>query len=168
MVRLSVVLIGLALTTATSADPVSPVLDPSPRTQSVEVGADIHHPPVDAPIIDPFRPPAQPWLAGNRGVEYDTTDGQVVRASAAGVVTFSGQVGGNVFVTIRHSSDLRTTVGFVTSALVATGDSVERGQPIAIAGTTMHFSARRDGEYIDPTSLFVQGRVVVRLIPEPG
>lgn len=168
MVRLSLVLVGLALTSTRSADAVSPVLHAPPRTQAIEVGTEIHHPPVDAPIIDPFRPPDQPWLAGNRGVEYDTTDGQVVRASAAGVVTFSGQVGGSLFVTIRHSSELRTTVGFVTGALVATGDSVEQGQPIAIAGTTLHFSARRNGEYIDPTSLFVQGRVVVRLVPEPG
>ncbi len=168
MVRLSMVLIGLALTTTTSSDAVSAVLDSPLRSQAIEVGADVHQPPVDAPIIDPFRPPDQPWLAGNRGVEYDTTNGQVVRASAPGVVTFAGQVGGNFFVTIRHSPDLRTTVGFVTSALVVTGDSVEQGQPIAIAGTTMHFTARREGEYIDPTSLFVQGRVVVRLVPEPG
>ena len=35
-----------------------------------------HDPPVVAPIVDPFRPPPQPWLPGNRGLEYGPTTGQ--------------------------------------------------------------------------------------------
>ena len=31
-----------------------------------------YRPPVDAPVVDPFRPPAERWSAGNRGVEYAT------------------------------------------------------------------------------------------------
>lgn len=127
-----------------------------------------HQPPVDAPIIDAFRPPAGPYSPGNRGLEYDTTPGQSVRASADGVVTFSGQVGGNLFVTIRHSPSLRTTIGFVDAVLVSTGDSVSKGQVIAIAGHTMHFTARQRGTYVDPMLLFQRYRVVVRLVAGPG
>lgn len=127
-----------------------------------------HQPPVDAPIIDPFRPPDGPFAAGNRGLEYDTNPGQNVRASAAGVVTFSGQVGGHLFVTVRHSPLLRTTVGFVDAVVVNTGDRVAKGQVIAIAGNTMHFTARQRGTYIDPELLFRRYRVVVRLVAGPG
>lgn len=136
-----------------------------PLRQQIDTGT--HRPPVDAPIIDHFRPPPEPWLAGNRGLEYDTTPGQTVVASAAGVVTFAGQVGGSLFVTVRHSPGLRTTVGFVDAVLVSAGDAVAQGQPIAVAGETMHFTAREHGEYIDPERLFWTIRVVVRLVPEP-
>lgn len=142
------------------------VLDQVPRRQVVSESR--HTPPVDAPVLDPFRPPPEPWMAGNRGIEYDTGDGEVVRASADGVVTFAGQVGGHLFVTIRHSPDLLTTVGFVSETLVVAGDRVTSRQPIALAGETMHFTARRHGQYIDPESLFVTTRIVVRLVTGPG
>src|SRR4051812_10589266 len=38
-----------------------------------------YRPPVVAAVADPFRPPPQPWLAGNRGIEYATVPGTVVR-----------------------------------------------------------------------------------------
>jgi len=169
MVRASKVLVGLVLVLATGqSKPDVTDLNVAPgAVQDMQVD-EVHEPPVDAPIIDPFRLPDEPWLAGNRGIEYDTDVDQVVRASAGGVITFSGQVGGDLFVTIRHSSGLRTTVGFVETTLVAVGETVVQGQPIATAGPTMHFSARRNGVYIDPTVLFRRGRIVVRLVPEPG
>jgi murein DD-endopeptidase MepM/ murein hydrolase activator NlpD len=127
-----------------------------------------HTPPVDAPIADPFRRPDGPYAPGNRGLEYDTHFGQLVQASSTGVVTFSGQVGGHMFVTIRHSADLRTTVGFVETVLVHSGDVVLQGQVIATAGNTIHFTARRNGGYIDPELLFQRFETVVRLVSEPG
>src|SRR5688500_89657 len=36
-----------------------------------------YQPPVDAPVADRFRPPATPYGAGNRGVDYDTSTGDV-------------------------------------------------------------------------------------------
>lgn len=168
MVRVTKLIVGLVV--VLSANPgafVDADLGHQPRRLQQVQDVGVHVPPVDAPIIDPFRPPGEPWLPGNRGIEYDTEVGQVVTASADGVVSFSGQVGGNLFVTIRHSADLRTTVGFVDERLVSTGDFVARGQAIALAGSTIHFTARRNGEYIDPASLFRQARVVVRLVPGP-
>ena len=125
-----------------------------------------HEPPVDAPVIDPFRPPAGPYAPGNRGLEYDTSPGQAVRASSGGTVTFAGQVGGYLFVTVQHSAELRTTVGFVDEVLVSAGDRVQHGQVIATAGHTMHFTARRNGSYIDPELLFQRFRVAIRLVAE--
>lgn len=140
---------------------------PEPGPQRQAQASEVHSPPVDAPIVDYFRPPEESWLAGNRGLEYDTEIGQTVRASAGGVVTFAGQVGGRLFVTVQHGPELRTTVGFVQHILVSAGDLVVLGQPIATAGESIHFTARRNGSYIDPLLLFGRIRVVVRLVPTP-
>ena len=123
-----------------------------------------HEPPVMAPVVDPFRPPPQPWLPGNRGIEYGPTAAMTVRASASGVVTFAGPVAGNLFVTVAHDSSLRTTVGFLSEISVSAGDLVVQGQPLGIAGDRLHFSARRDGAYIDPTLLFQRFETRVRLV----
>ncbi len=124
-----------------------------------------HEPPIVAPVTDPFRPPPEPWLPGNRGIEYGPTTGLTVRASAPGVVTFAGSVAGNLFVTVEHDSSLRTTVGFLDQILVSAGDSVLQGQPLGVAGDRLHFSARRNGIYIDPESLFQRYETRVRLVP---
>lgn len=156
-------LITVASQSPEAIDATSAVFE-RPRTQSAP---QVHVPPVSAEVIDPFRPPAQPWLSGNRGIEYDTQPGDVVRASAPGVVTFAGQVGGNLFVTIRHTDELVTTVGFVSSIVVETGDVVGQGTRIAVAGGPIHFTARRNRNYIDPTSLYVRMRVIIRLVAGP-
>src|SRR5690242_4351821 len=72
-------------------------------------------PPVDAPVIDPFRPPPNPYAAGNRGLEYGTAPGDPVRASADGIVIFAGQVGGTLHITIRHADGLRTSYSFLAT-----------------------------------------------------
>ena len=124
-----------------------------------------HQPPVDAAVLDPFRAPPEPWLAGNRGIEYDTEAGDVIRASAPGVVAFAGAVAGDRHVTIRHSPELVTTAAFVGEVLVAAGDTVAAGDPIAIAAGPFHFTARRRGRYFDPAELFEVVRYGVRLVP---
>ena len=161
------VLAALAALTGASFGPQVRTNQESSPASAVVVPSEFV-PPVDAPVIDPFRPPPEPWLPGNRGLEYDTTPGQSVVATADGVVTFAGQVGGNLFVTIRHRPDLVTTVGFVDHVVVSAGSNVRQGQVIATAGETMHFTARRNGTYIDPASLFRAVRIHVRLVPVPG
>jgi murein DD-endopeptidase MepM/ murein hydrolase activator NlpD len=140
---------------------------PSALTRADE-SSTVHTPPVEGRVIDPFRPPDEPWLPGNRGIEYETRPGEVVRASADGVVTFAGSVAGSFFVTVRHDGTLVTTVGFVGSVVVSVGDLVQQGSALAVAGDSIHFTARRSGEYIDPELLYQRFAVVVRLILGPS
>lgn len=123
-----------------------------------------HLPPVVAPVVDPFRPPESPYGPGNRGIEYDTKPGQVVMASAAGVVSFSGQIGSSQFVSIRHDAHLRTTYSFLTGRSVVRGQRVGQGDVVGVAGTRFHFGALRDDVYIDPASLFGELITEVRLV----
>jgi len=123
-------------------------------------------PPVDSVIVDPFRPPADPWGPGNRGIDYAPAPGTPVHAAAAGVVTFAGQVGGSLHVVVRHADGIRTSYSFLATIAVAAGDRVEQGQVLGTAGPDLHFGARVGDRYIDPTTLFgPTGPPDVHLVP---
>ncbi|NNE72938.1 MAG: M23 family metallopeptidase, partial [Acidimicrobiales bacterium] len=127
-----------------------------PASTRHQPSASVHRPPVEAPVLDPFRPPPadQPWRPGNRGIEYDTEPGQTVRASAAGTVTFAGSIGATRHVTVHHSLVLRTTYSFLRDVTVRRGQRVSQGQAIGTAGEAFHFGALFDDVYIDPAMLF--------------
>lgn len=125
-----------------------------------------YEPPVRAPIVDGWRPPSTPFGPGNRGIDYGTTAGEGVRAAGDGVVTFAGQVGGTLHVTVGHADGVRTSYSLLGVVTVRRGQRVRRGQPVGTAGDRpLHFGARRGTTYIDPTSLFGGGRHTVRLVP---
>lgn len=140
--------------------PVTGVAEPAGAT----AGGGGYRPPVDAPVVDDFRPPPQPWQAGNRGIDYATAPGAVVAASAGGVVTFAGPVGGDLHVTVAHPDGLRTTYAYLASLSVAVGDEVAAGGAVGTSGGRFHFGVRdAAGTYLDPASLFVLG--MARLVP---
>lgn len=125
-------------------------------------------PPVEAAVADPFRPPACPWCPGNRGLEYSVPAGTMVRAAAAGTVTFAGPVAGVLYVVVEHADGLRATYGRLASTAVGTGRRVAAGQVVGRSGDGVYFGLRRGVEYLDPTPLL--GRLVerVRLVPTDG
>lgn len=80
---------------------------------------------------------------------------QTVYAAADGyVVTASAQSGYGNFIMIKHSDNLYTCYGHLSSYHVSSGQTVKRGQPIATSGDTgissgphLHFEVRLDGGY---------------------
>ena len=112
--------------------------------------------PVIGPVIRGFDPPRSPYGAGHRGIDIAAPDASVVRAPAAGVVTFAGNVGGRLFVTIDHGGGLLSTCSFLSSLLVHKGDVVVQGQDIARSGTghagdstpNVHLGVRLAGQYV--------------------
>src|SRR5439155_11128469 len=99
-------------------------------------------PPVDAPVVDAFRPPATPYGPGNRGLEYGTSPGLPVRAAADGEVTFAGLVAGALHVTVLHADGLRTTASFLATVDVVVGQRVRRGDRLGTTSAHLFFSAR--------------------------
>lgn len=122
-------------------------------------------PPVDAPIVEHFRPPSCTWCPGNRGIDYATPPGTTVRASAGGVVTFAGQVGGQLFVVVAHADGLRTTYAYLATVTARAGERVSQGSILGTTAATLHFGVRRGDVYLDPELLFAGGRAVARLVP---
>ena len=125
-------------------------------------------PPVDAPVVDPFRPPACEWCPGNRGIEYGPTLGQVVGAAAGGTVTFSGRVAGTLYVVLAHADGTRTTYGGLLATNTAPGAFVALGEPVGLGGLSLHFGLRRGAEYLDPTPLLGRLGRRPRLVPLDG
>ncbi|MEZ5167162.1 MAG: M23 family metallopeptidase [Acidimicrobiales bacterium] len=135
---------------------------PAPPAAAREV---VFRPPSSASVLDPFRPPAGPYGAGNRGIEYDTAPGDPITAAADGRVAFVGAVAGNLFVSVDHPGELRSTYGFVGRTLVRVGQAVRVGDLVAIAGGPFHFTVRLRGTYVDPAGLFGVRRLRVTLVP---
>ena len=127
----------------------------------------VYSPPVDAPVSDPFRPPATPYGPGNRGIEYATPAGTTVVASADGTVRFAGVVAGRRWVTLNHDDGVRTTYGPLAEFSVSVGDRVRRGDPLGTSAGALLLTARLGEAYIDPASLFGGGPPRVHLVPEP-
>jgi murein DD-endopeptidase MepM/ murein hydrolase activator NlpD len=131
--------------------------------------------PVVGPIIRGFDPPASPYGSGHRGIDIAAPAGTIVRAPAPGVVSFSGNVGGHLFVTIDHGGGLLSTASFLSERLVLRGDTVVQGQSIGRSGSghqgdlqaNLHFGVRLNGTYVDPLDYLTPASVVdmIRLAP---
>lgn len=123
--------------------------------------------PVEAPVIDPFRPPLCPWCPGNRGLEYGVVAGQPVRAVASGTVSFAGAVAGEQYVTVRLRDGRLLTYGRLATVEVVAGEETVPGRLLGRAGDTFILTLRRDGEYEDPASVLA-GRLPARLVRLDG
>lgn len=167
-----VTLVGLFVAVTAGAVPggTRPVgAEPGARHGGATAGPPRYRPPVDAPVIDPFRPPAEPWLAGNRGLEYETVPGTPVGAIGPGLVVFAGTVAGQLYVTVLHPDGIRSSYSYLASITVAVGDRVRAGDVVGTTGAVFHLGARVGDTYIDPASLFgrLSGRASVYLVPTP-
>jgi len=97
----------------------------------------------------------------NDGIDIAVPEGTAVRAAENGVVIYAGdglREFGNT-VLIRHDDGLVTVYGHNSRLNVARGDTVRRGQEIALSGTSgsaetprLHFEVRKDSTPVDPTS----------------
>lgn len=125
-------------------------------------------PPVDAPIIERFRPPACEYCAGHRGIDFGADGGARVLAAAAGTVTFAGRVAGASWVVVAHAGDLRTSYGDLGRIAVRVGAEVEAGQVIGTASGSVHLGLRRAATYIDPEPWLGRWRTRARLVPLDG
>ncbi len=132
--------------------------------------AEVYRPPTDAPVLDPFRPPPQPWLPGNRGIEYATAVGEPIAAIGPGRVTFAGPVAGRLVVTVEHPDGLRSSYTDLAELAVQRGERVAGGQVVGQSQERFHLGVRRGDTYLDPARLWGTrvggGRVV--LVPEPA
>jgi murein DD-endopeptidase MepM/ murein hydrolase activator NlpD len=128
-------------------------------------------PPVDAPVVDPYRAPACTYCPGNRGIEFGPHAGQPVTAVQAGTVSFSGLVAGTRYVIVDHADGLRATYGRLATAAVRQGQQVVTGQTVGTTTNRFYFGLRRgapDDTPVDPTAMLGVRRYPRRLVPVDG
>jgi murein DD-endopeptidase MepM/ murein hydrolase activator NlpD len=122
-------------------------------------------PPVNAPIVDPFRAPACAFCAGNRGLEYQPPPGSTVVAAAPGVVRFSGLVAGVRYLVVEQTDGRAATYGRLAATRVALGSTVGQGDVLATTTERFFFGLREAQRYVDPAPFLGQPRYRPRLVP---
>ena len=98
--------------------------------------------------------------AFHKGVDFAGTQGSDVVAVAAGVVTWAGPRSGyGKLIEVNHGDGYTTRYAHNERTLVAVGQTVKRGEPIALMGSTghstgphVHFEVLKNGRQVDPLS----------------
>lgn len=99
------------------------------------------------------------------GVDISAPQGSSVRATAAGIVSFSGWTsGGGNTVVIEHGHGFSTAYAHNRKNLVQVGQRVKRQEPIAILGSTgvstgphVHYEIWKNGHHVDPAVYLERG-----------
>lgn len=115
-------------------------------------------------MSSPFGRRTDPFtgqLAWHSGVDFATgAAGEDVIAVAAGVVTASGERQGyGLTVDVNHGNGYVTRYGHAEKLLVDVGEIIQKGQTIALVGSTgrstgphVHFEVYKHGRVVDPSS----------------
>jgi murein DD-endopeptidase MepM/ murein hydrolase activator NlpD len=94
----------------------------------------------------------------HKGVDFAGNLGDEVVAVAAGVVTWAGvRPGFGKLIEISHGNGFATRYAHNEKTLVSVGDTVTRGEPIALMGSSgrstgphVHFEVLKNGRQVDP------------------
>ncbi len=97
-------------------------------------------------------------IAHHDGIDIAGKEGSEVIAVASGVVTWAGRrYGYGNLVEINHGNGYVTRYGHNKKILVKVGDTVKKGQTIAMMGSTgrstgphVHFEVHKNGRVVDP------------------
>ena len=97
----------------------------------------------------------------HKGVDIQGSRGDPVKASASGVVVYSGTgvKGYGALLIIKHNDQYLSAYGHNDAILVEEGDAIKAGQQIAQMGSSgtdsvkLHFEIRRQGKPVDPLTL---------------
>lgn len=119
-------------------------------------------------VTSPFGWRVHP-ISGKRtfhsGVDLAGESGAPIPALFDGDVALAETYGGyGNAVVLRHAGDRYTLYGHCSRLLVAVGQHVEAGEPIALVGSTgnstgphVHLEYWVNGEYVDPLQLWADG-----------
>jgi len=116
-------------------------------------------------ITSPFGTRFHPVQKRNKthtGIDIGAGHGASIVAAESGTVLRAGWNSGyGNYVVIDHGSGVQTLYGHCSALTVKTGQSVSRGQQIALVGSTgvstgphLHFEVLINGSYTDPMSYF--------------
>jgi peptidoglycan hydrolase FlgJ len=98
-------------------------------------------------------------LKNHGGVDIAVPEGSEIKAAAPGTVVFAGQRGGyGNLVVVDHGGGVTTYYGHNSKNLVKEGDTISRGEAVALVGHTgratgphVHFEVRKDGQRVNPS-----------------
>ena len=117
--------------------------------------------PATGPVTSPFGSRTNPITGKSEfheGIDLGAPYGAPIRAAAAGVVTFAGQMQGyGNIVIVQHPGGMETRYAHQSTMRVTKGQPVAAGEVIGAVGATgeatgphLHFEVRLGGEPVDP------------------
>lgn len=139
---------------------------PSKETQSADSGGRFCWPtPSTTYVTSPFGTRFHPVQKRNKthtGIDIGAGHGASIVAAESGTVLRAGWNSGyGNYVVIDHGAGVQTLYGHCSVLQVQSGQSVSRGQQIALVGSTgvstgphLHFEVLINGEYTDPMGYF--------------
>ena len=111
-----------------------------------------------------FHPILKEWRA-HRGIDYAAPTGTPVKATASGIIAFSGsQKGYGNLVVLKHNGKYETAYGHLSrfASGMSKGKRVNQGEVIGYVGSTgmatgphLHYELRIDGVQRDPTKVIL-------------
>jgi murein DD-endopeptidase MepM/ murein hydrolase activator NlpD len=131
---------------------------------SRQLGQEIHpegRPVSTGYISSGFGERVDPFTGGeefHEGIDFAAPEGTPIHAVAAGIVTAAGPHGGyGNMVQIDHGNGYSTRYGHAEKVLVHVGETVQRGDVIALLGDTgrstgphVHFEVLKNGHEVNP------------------
>jgi len=134
-----------------------------PATEEAKVETRVNARPAFEDAVDWGWPAAGRLLnsfveGSNKGIDIAARAGEPVLAAAAGKVVYAGSSlrGYGKLVIVKHNAAFLSAYAHNSQLLVKEGQSVQKGQKIAEAGssdadqTMLHFEIRRQGKPVDP------------------
>ncbi len=129
----------------------------------------------DAPVTSKFNPnrlhPILKKRMPHNGTDFGAPTGTPIYAALYGTITKLGNYGANGnFIAIEHSNNYETGYSHLSrfEPGLKVGDKVKTMQPIGYVGSTgrstgphLHFSAKKNGAFIDPESLNLDALTVL-------
>jgi murein DD-endopeptidase MepM/ murein hydrolase activator NlpD len=118
--------------------------------------------PVRGPVNSDFGPRPSPWSEGagehHSGLDIGAARGTPVTAPAPGTVVFTGSHAEyGIALVIDHGNDIRTLYGHLSRVDVVPGQTIERGQLVALTGNTgrssgphLHYEIQVAGKAVNP------------------
>ena len=135
-----------------------------------------------APVTSKFNPkrlhPVLKKVMPHNGTDFGAEMGRPVYSAYRGVVAFVGMAGpsGNL-VTVQHPNGIETGYAHLSrfAAGIKVGDKLGTHQLVGYVGSTgrstgphLHFSAKKDGKFIDAESLQLDGERVMPVADRPA
>lgn len=151
-----------------TAAPETPQNPENPESPEIDNSQSVGDPstesflrPGSGPITDPYGPRINPVTGEpgfHTGTDFGDPYGAPVAASKSGVVVYSGWINGyGNTVILDHGNGIQTLYGHNSENLVSVGQSVYRGQTIALVGSTgmstgphIHWEIRINGQHVNP------------------
>jgi murein DD-endopeptidase MepM/ murein hydrolase activator NlpD len=102
----------------------------------------------------------------HKGDDIAASSGTIIRAAEAATVTYSGRTAGyGNLVELDHGGGVVTRYAHNSGNLVAAGEKIQAGQPIALVGGTgrstgahLHLEVLKSGQAVNPAAVFGLGK----------